>query len=137
MKNVIVSTTSQDPIYQQLYDQISFQIFHGDLESDSLLPSIRMMAKELRVSIITIKKTWELLEREGFIYTIAGKGSYVQRNTQAALDKRKITKIKQTVKETVSLCENLGISKKKFKDGIGTLYKEKRISIEDDCVRLI
>ena len=96
MKNIVVRTTSQIPIYQQLYDQISSQILNGDLKSDSLLPSIRGMAKELRVSIITIKKTWELLERNEYIYTIKGKGSYVKKNTKASLDKKKFDTIKKS-----------------------------------------
>ena len=95
MKNIILRTTSQTPIYQQLYDQISSQILNGDLTSDSPLPSIRSMAKELRVSIITIKKTWELLEQNGYIYTMAGKGSYVKKNTQSTLDKKRIQTIKK------------------------------------------
>ena len=69
MKNIVVRTTSQTPIYKQLYDQISSQIINGDLKSDDALPSMRTIAKEIRVSIITIKKTWEMLERNGFIYT--------------------------------------------------------------------
>ena len=125
MKNIAVRTTSQDPIYQQLYEQISSQILHGDLVSDSLLPSIRKMAKEIRVSIITIKKTWELLERNGYIYTIAGKGSYVQKNTKATLDKKKLRTVKKAVQENISLCKSIGVSKKVLLDLVKELYDEK------------
>ena len=59
MENIVIRTTSQTPIYQQLFDQVAAQILNGDLKADTALPSIRGMAKELRVSIITIKKTWE------------------------------------------------------------------------------
>ena len=81
MEVLTIRTTSQTPIYQQLFEQVSTQILNGVLKSDTLLPSIRAMAKELRVSIITVKKTWELLERSDYIYTVAGKGSYVKKNT--------------------------------------------------------
>jgi GntR family transcriptional regulator len=125
MKSIVVRTTSQDPIYQQLYEQISSQILQGDLPSDSLLPSIRKMAKEIRVSIITIKKTWELLERNGYIYTIAGKGSYVEKNTKAALDKKKLITVKKAVKENISLCKSIGISKEVLLDLVQELYDDK------------
>ena len=124
MKNVVVRTTSQTPIYQQLYDQISSQILNGDLQSDSILPSIRGMARELRVSIITIKKTWELLERNGYIYTIKGKGSYVMKNTQASLDKKKILTIKNSLKEDVKLYKSMGITKEELVELITDLYEK-------------
>lgn len=124
MNSLNISNTSQDPIYQQLYDQISLQILHGDLVSDSLLPSIRKMAKEIRVSIITVKKAWELLERNGYIYTIAGKGSYVQRNTKASLDKKKMLAVKKAVKENISLCKSIGVSKQILIELIDELYED-------------
>ena len=124
MNNIIISTTSQSPIYQQLYDQISLQILHGDLVSDSLLPSIRKLAKEIRVSIITIKKAWELLERNGYIYTVAGKGSYVQKNTKASLDKKKMLTVKKAVKENISLCKSIGVSKQILIELIDELYED-------------
>jgi len=124
MKNIIISTTSQTPIYQQLFDRISSQILHGDLISDSLLPSIRKMAKELRVSIITIKKTWELLERNGYIYTVAGKGSYVAKNTKSTLDKKKLSTVKKAVLDNISLCKSIGISKQVLIELVDELYEE-------------
>ncbi len=124
MKNIVVRTTLQTPIYRQLYDQVSSQILNGDLISNSLLPSIRVMAKELRVSIITIKKTWELLEHNGYIYTIKGKGSYVKKNTKASLEKKKILTIKKSLEEDISLYKSMGISKEDLFDVITELYDE-------------
>lgn len=124
MKNVVVRTTSQVPIYQQLYDQISSQILNGDLQSDSILPSIRGMAKELRVSIITIKKTWELLERNDYIYTVKGKGSYVKKNSKATLEKKKIHTIKNSLQEDISLYKSMGITKVELIDLITELYEK-------------
>lgn len=123
MKNVVVRTTSQVAIYQQLYDQISSQILNGDLQSDSLLPSIRAMAKELRVSIITIKKTWELLERNDYIYTVKGKGSYVKKSSKASLKKKKIDTIRESLKEEVSLYKSMGVSKEDLVLLITELYE--------------
>jgi len=75
--NVIISNTSEKPIYQQLFEQISAQILKGEIEQGYNLPPIRRAAKELGVSVITIKKAWEELERQGLIYTISGKGCFV------------------------------------------------------------
>jgi GntR family transcriptional regulator len=124
MKSIIVRTTSQTPIYQQLYDQISSQIINGTLEADSPLPSIRKMAKELRVSIITIKKTWELLEHNDYIYTVKGKGSYVKKNTQSKLEKKKLETVKEVFKEGITLSKQMGVSKKELLEVINELYED-------------
>lgn len=124
MKNVIVKNTSQTPIYQQLYEQIASQILNGDLTSDTLLPSIRVMAKELRVSIITIKKTWEKLEQNGYIYTIKGKGSYVKKNTKASLDKKKINTIQKRLEEDIKLFQSMGIDKEVLINLIEQMYDQ-------------
>lgn len=75
--NIAISNTSEKPIYQQLFEQISGQILKGDLASGYSLPPIRQAATELRISIITVKKAWEELERLGLIYTVTGKGCFV------------------------------------------------------------
>lgn len=77
MMDIVISGASDKPIYQQLFDQISAQIIKGKLEQGEGLPPIRTIAKELRISVITVKKAWEELERQGFIYTMAGKGCFV------------------------------------------------------------
>ena len=75
--NVTISNRSEKPIYQQLYEQISAQILKGELESGYSLPPIRQAALELSVSVITVKKAWEELERSGLIHTVTGKGCFV------------------------------------------------------------
>ena len=75
--NVAISNTSDKPIYQQLFEQISAQILKGELENGYCLPPIRQAALELRISVITVKKAWEELERCGLIHTITGKGCFV------------------------------------------------------------
>ncbi|GGN94851.1 GntR family transcriptional regulator [Saccharibacillus kuerlensis] len=75
--NVTISNTSEKPIYQQIYEQISALILKGELESGYCLPPIRQAALELRVSVITVKKAWEELERTGLIHTVTGKGCFV------------------------------------------------------------
>ena len=75
--NIFIDNKSGAPIYDQIYSQIKAQIIGGDLQEDESLPSIRSLAKDLRISVITTKRAYEELEKEGFIYTVAGKGSFV------------------------------------------------------------
>lgn len=75
--NVAISNTSEKPIYQQLFEQIGAQILKGELENGYCLPPIRQAALELRISVITVKKAWEELERCGLIHTMTGKGCFV------------------------------------------------------------
>jgi GntR family transcriptional regulator len=124
MDVITVRTTSQTPIYQQLYEQISSQILKGTLTADTMLPSIRGMAKELRVSIITIKKTWELLEQNGFIYTVAGKGSYVQKNTKNMLQTKKHESVKESLIDTIHLSKQMALSKEELLKIVSDMYDE-------------
>lgn len=108
--NIAISNTSEKPIYQQLYEQISAQILNGQLESGYHLPPIRQAATELRVSIITVKKAWEELERLGLIYTVTGKGCFVNDLSPSdILQKRKELIVKQMLIDT-SYYKSFGLS---------------------------
>lgn len=99
--NIVISNTSEKPIYQQLFEQISAQILKGELEKGYNLPPIRQAAKELGISIITIKKAWEELERCGLIYTITGKGCFVaELSSDEMLQKRDEMILEQMVIDT-------------------------------------
>jgi GntR family transcriptional regulator len=124
MKNIVVRNTIQTPIYQQIYNQISLQIMNGDLKPNQLLPSIRTAAKELRVSIITIKKTWEMLETQNLIYTIQGKGSYVKNYSQNDLEDKKIETIKQVLKDTLEILKIYDINKETLIEMIRSIDDE-------------
>jgi len=75
--NIIISGALGKPIYRQIFEQVSAQIIRGELKPGELLPPIRTVAKELRISVITVKKAWEELERLGFIYSMVGRGCFV------------------------------------------------------------
>ena len=122
MKNFFISNMSDIPIYQQLYAQIIAQILSGELKSDTTLPSIRTMAKELRVSVITIKKAWEELEKSGYIRTISGKGSYISTLSNKTLEKKKSDLIKDIFRNDILQCKTLEISKEEMIDIIEKLY---------------
>lgn len=120
--NIVIEGTSDKPIYQQLFEQISSQIIKGELEGNYILPPIRTAAKELRVSIITVKKAWEELERQGFIYTMAGKGCFVSDLSKStALDMRNKLVFKQMSKQ-INYYKELGLSAEDIIDMIKKLY---------------
>lgn len=116
---------SDIPIYQQLYDQIVAQILSGELKSGTNLPSIRTMAKELRVSVITIKKTWEELEKSGYLRTISGKGTYISTLTDKTLEKKKYDLVREIFSKDVLQCKSLDISKEEILEVIEDLYNNK------------
>ncbi len=109
MINIAISNTADKPIYQQLYEQISAQIIKGELAQDEGLPPIRTIAKELRISVITVKKAWEELERQGFIYTMAGKGCFVAPQ-QGELNAKRGELAEEKLKKDIEYYKSLGLS---------------------------
>ena len=108
--NITISNTSDKPIYQQIFDQISSQVIKGELAPGFCLPPIRTAALELRVSIITVKKAWEELERQGFIYTMVGRGCFVaDLSKNDMLDKRDKL-IDEKLEKDVAYYKALGLS---------------------------
>lgn len=88
--NCIINTSSMVPIYEQIMDQIKAMILNGELKENELLPSVRILAKELKISALTVKKAYDLLEEEGFTVTVHGKGTYVaQTNTELLLEEHR------------------------------------------------
>lgn len=120
--NIAISHTSEKPIYQQLFDQISAQIFKGELEYDYNLPPIRQAAKELGISIITVKKAWEELERSGLIYTVTGKGCFVaQLSPEDILQKRNEMIIQQMTID-ISYYKSFGLSLEEIHELMKKVY---------------
>ena len=87
--NIVISNKDDRPIYEQIVSQFKEMIISGKLKSGEALPSIRALAKDLRISVITTKRAYEELERDGFIETVAGKGSFVaEQNTEAIKEEK-------------------------------------------------
>lgn len=104
---ILIDNKSGLPIYDQICSQIKAQIISGSLQSDEALPSIRNLAKDLRISVITTKRAYEELEREGFIYTVPGKGSFVApKNTQLLREEylKKIESHMQSIRTLAQSC---------------------------------
>ena len=75
--NIIVNNSSMQPIYEQIVEQIKAMIMQGAMKQEEMLPSVRTLSKDLRISALTVKKAYDTLEQEGFIITVHGKGSFV------------------------------------------------------------
>lgn len=122
MINIVISNKSDKPIYQQLYDQISAQIIRGDLSSDQGLPPIRTVAKELRVSIITVKKAWEELERDSLIYTVVGRGCFVADFTGGELADKRSSLVAGKLRKDLAYYRELGLSFNEIVEAIRDVY---------------
>ncbi len=112
--NILIDNKSGTPIYEQIYSQIKSQIISGALKQDELLPSIRGLAKDLRISFITTKRAYEELEREGFIYTLPAKGCYVAPKNTELLREENLKKIEEYIDEIVKLAVSCNLSKQEI-----------------------
>ena len=112
--NILIDNKSGIPIYDQIYSQIKSQIISGALKQDELLPSIRGLAKDLRISFITTKRAYEELEREGFIYTLPAKGCYVAPKNIELLREENLKKIEEYIDEIVKLAVSCNLSKQEI-----------------------
>ncbi|MBQ8747860.1 MAG: GntR family transcriptional regulator [Clostridia bacterium] len=109
--NILIDNKSGVPIYDQIYSQIKSQIISGILEQDETLPSIRALAKDLRISFITTKRAYEELEKDGFIYTLPGKGCYVAPKNVELLREENLKKIEAHMDEIVRLAASCNLSR--------------------------
>ena len=112
--NILIDNKSGTPIYDQIYSQIKSQIISGELKQDELLPSIRGLAKDLRISFITTKRAYEELEKEGFIYTLPAKGCYVAPKNVELLREENLKKIEEHIDEVVRLAASCNLSKQEI-----------------------
>lgn len=120
---ILISNSSKKPIYEQISFQIKEQIISGKLSKDELLPSIRNLAKEIQVSVITTKRSYEDLERDGFIYTVPGKGTFVAGQTINTLKVKKYEIIEEDLIKIVKDCKSLNISRDELIQRINLIYK--------------
>ena len=121
---IIISNSSEDPIYEQIIKQIKNQIINGELEEEESLPSIRKLARELGISVITTKRAYEELEKEGFIDTVGGKGSFVAGQNKEFLKEKKMKAVEDKLIEAVAEARMLDIGYKELKEMLSILYKE-------------
>ena len=109
--NFFIDNRSGAPIYDQLYSQIKSQIISGKLEENSPLPSIRSLAKDLRISVVTTKRAYDELEKEGFIYTVPAKGCFVAPQNTELLREQNLKKIEECITEILQLAVACDLTK--------------------------
>lgn len=114
--NIFINNKSGVPIYDQIYTQIKNEIISGNLSPDEALPSIRNLAKDLRISVITTKRAYDELEREGFIYTVPAKGCFVAQKNLELIKEEILRKIESHIEEIQKLALSCSLSKKEIID---------------------
>jgi GntR family transcriptional regulator len=122
--NIIISNTSGEPIYEQIISQLKNSIITGVLKEAEALPSIRGLAKELQISVITTKRAYEELEREGFIETIPGKGSYVSSQNKELLKESRLKELENRLSEAIIESKLLGLSYEELEEMLKFLFYE-------------
>lgn len=110
MMNIQINNSSDEPIYLQIKNQIKAQIISGDLKVGEQLPSIRFLAKELRVSMLTAKRAFDELELDGFINSVQGKGNFVAAQNKELIREEYLKKIESKLQEVVELSEIADVS---------------------------
>jgi GntR family transcriptional regulator len=121
---VVISNSSPDPIYEQIARQIRAQILSGDLSEGQMLPSIRGLARDLQISVITTKRAYEELEREGFLNTVGGKGTFVAAQNDEFLREKKMTAVEEKLAEAVDQARVLGVDRDQLSEMLRLLYAE-------------
>lgn len=120
--NIIIRNTGGQPIYEQIASQIKALIISGELQEGDMLPSMRLLAKELRISVITTKRAYEELEREGFIISQTGKGSFVAGKNLDLVREAQLQKIEQQLTQAVTLAQSSSISLEELQEMLALLY---------------
>lgn len=122
--NIIISNSSGVPIYEQIKEQIKGSILNGELEEHSALPSIRALAQELRISVITTKRAYEDLEREGFIYTLPGKGSFIAAQNKELVKEAQMRIIEEKFTEAIEVSKYIKLSLEDLMEILKVLFEE-------------
>ena len=121
--NIFIDVKSGTPIYDQIYSQIKQAIINGELSENEPLPSIRGLAKDLKISFITTKRAYEELEKEGFIYTIQAKGCYVAPKNLELIRQTNLKKIEENIEQIIQLAAACELTKEEIFDIINFAWE--------------
>ncbi|NMA83469.1 MAG: GntR family transcriptional regulator [Epulopiscium sp.] len=122
--DIIISNSVKKPIYEQITSQIKNMIMTGALLEGEALPSMRLLAKELRISVITTKRAYEDLERDGFIETVPGRGSFVASKNIEFIREEQLRIVEEHLLQSVEIAKSSGIDLEELIEVLSTLYKE-------------
>lgn len=114
--NLIINHTSMQPVYEQIVCQIKDKIMHGELIEETMLPSVRTLAKDIRVSALTVKKAYDQLEAEGFVVTVHGKGSFVACANQAQMLEEKKKEVEAEFEQTIRKARSCGMEDREIQE---------------------
>lgn len=121
--DILISNASDKPIYEQITAQIKNLILSGELPEGAPLPSMRLLARELRISVITTKRAYSDLERDGFIETVAGKGSFVAGRNLEFLQEEQLRRAEEHLQQAVDIAQSSGIGLQELQELLSLLYK--------------
>ena len=121
--DIILSNSSGKPIYEQITDQVKEQIMTGALTAGDALPSMRLLAKELRISVITTKRAYEELEREGFLENVPGKGCFVAPQNRELLREAQLRKVEEKLSQAVDEARKGGFPLEELQEMLNLLYQ--------------
>ena len=122
--DIIISNANKKPIYEQIASQIKNMIINGTLNEGDTLPSMRGLAQELRISVITTKRAYEELERDGFIETATGRGSFVAGKNLEFIKEEQLRRAEEYLLKSVHIAKSSGITLEELLDILKTLYEE-------------
>ena len=121
---IIISNSSDKPIYEQVSSQIKNKIMNGTLEAGEMLPSMRALAKDLHISVITVQRAYADLTRDGFIETVSGKGSFVASQNKEFIQEEQLRKAEELLQQVVDIGRSHGISYEQMANILKVLYEE-------------
>ena len=121
---ILISNASSDPIYEQICKQVKAQILSGDLLEGDALPSIRALARDLQISVITTKRAYDELIKEGFVDSVGGKGCFVAMQNKSLLQEKKMKSIEDKLSDAVTDAKKLGITLEELRKMLNLLYEE-------------
>ena len=121
---IIINNSSMQPIYEQILGQIKNYIMHGELKEEEMLPSVRSLAKDLRVSALTVKKAYDTLEQEGFVITIHGKGSFVTCANQEIMLEEKKKEVEADLEMAIRKGRSCGMSNQEITELFEIILEE-------------
>ncbi len=123
---IIISNSTSKPIYEQITSQIKQMIMSGELKSGESIPSMRALAKSLNISVITVQRAYEYLQKDGFIETTVGRGSFVRADNKEYIQEEKQREIESCLQKAIELSKENGISLSKLIELLNIFYEEEK-----------
>ncbi len=121
--NIFISNTTGKSLYEQIYDQIKSKILDGELKEGEPLPTIRGLAKDLRISVITTARAYTELEKDGFIYSVVGKGSFVAEKSREFAREKHLAEMEEAVTKAVELAKRCGVTEDELAETVKIIYR--------------